>query len=65
MCNEVKKTVLQYKLVLPKGAIYDVLLKVPHVAWFLPSSFLMIGSGIQVILRLLPQQFQRLQCWYY
>jgi hypothetical protein len=26
--------------------------------------FMKIGSGIQVILRLLPQQFERLQCWY-
>jgi hypothetical protein len=24
-----------------------------------------IGSGTQVILRLLPQQYERLQCWYY
>jgi hypothetical protein len=28
---------------------------------FIPS-FMMIGLGIQVILRLLPQQFGRLQC---
>jgi hypothetical protein len=26
---------------------------------------MMIPSGIKVILRLLPQQFERLQCWYY
>jgi hypothetical protein len=26
---------------------------------------LMISSGIQVILSLLTQQFERLQCWYY
>jgi hypothetical protein len=29
------------------------------------SSFMKIGSGIQVIARLLPLQFERLQCWYY
>jgi hypothetical protein len=28
-------------------------------------SFMRIGSGIRVILRLLPQQFEMLQCWYY
>jgi hypothetical protein len=28
-------------------------------------SFVMIDPGIQVILRLLLQQFERLQCWYY
>jgi hypothetical protein len=27
--------------------------------------FMTIGSGIQAVLRLLPQQFERLQCWYY
>jgi hypothetical protein len=26
---------------------------------------MMIGSGIQVILRFLTEQFERLQCWYY
>jgi hypothetical protein len=31
---------------------------------YIPS-FIKIGSGIKVILRLLPQQFERLQCWYY
>jgi hypothetical protein len=29
------------------------------------QSFIMIGSGIQVILRLILQQFERLQCWHY
>jgi hypothetical protein len=28
-------------------------------------SFMAIGCGIQVILRLQPPQFERLQCWYY
>jgi hypothetical protein len=28
-------------------------------------SFMNIGSGIQVILRLLPLQSEKLQCWYY
>jgi hypothetical protein len=28
-------------------------------------SFMKIGLGIQVILGLLPGQFERLQCWYY
>jgi hypothetical protein len=27
--------------------------------------FVIISSGIQVILRLLPQQFERLQYWYF
>jgi hypothetical protein len=27
--------------------------------------FMMTGSGIQVILRLLPHKFEKLQCWYY
>lgn len=31
---------------------------------FIPS-FITISSGVHVILRFLPQQFQRLQCWYY
>jgi hypothetical protein len=31
---------------------------------YIPS-FMMIGSDIQVMLNLLPQQFDRLQCWYY
>jgi hypothetical protein len=31
---------------------------------YIPS-FMTIDSGIQVILRLLPQQFDWLQCWYY
>jgi hypothetical protein len=31
---------------------------------YLPS-VIQIGSGIQVVLRLLPQQFVKLQCWYY
>jgi hypothetical protein len=29
------------------------------------SKFMTIGSGVQVILRLLPKQFERLQCWYF
>jgi hypothetical protein len=28
-------------------------------------SLMTIGSGIRVILRELPEQFERLQCWYY
>jgi hypothetical protein len=28
-------------------------------------SFMTIGLGIQIILWLLPQKFERLQCWYY
>jgi hypothetical protein len=28
-------------------------------------SFMKIGCGIQVILRLVPEKFERLQCWYY
>jgi hypothetical protein len=31
---------------------------------YIPN-FMTIGSGIQVTLRLLPQQFELLQCWYY
>jgi hypothetical protein len=27
--------------------------------------FMKIGSGIQVILSLLPEEYERLQCWYY
>jgi hypothetical protein len=30
---------------------------------YIPS-FTTIGSGIRVVLRLLPQQNERLQCWY-
>jgi hypothetical protein len=29
------------------------------------ADFITIGSRILVILRLLPQQFHMLQCWYY
>jgi hypothetical protein len=35
-----------------------------HGMVVIPSS-VMIDPGIQVILRLLLQQFERLQCWYY
>jgi hypothetical protein len=28
-------------------------------------SFIRIGSGIQIIIRLLPRQSERQQCWYY
>jgi hypothetical protein len=28
-------------------------------------NFLAIGSGIKLILRILPQGFERIQCWYY
>jgi UDP-N-acetylmuramyl pentapeptide phosphotransferase/UDP-N-acetylglucosamine-1-phosphate transferase len=31
---------------------------------YIPS-FMTFGSGIQVILSLLPQQSERLECWYY
>jgi hypothetical protein len=31
---------------------------------YIPT-LMMICSSIQVILRLLPQQFERLQCWHY
>jgi hypothetical protein len=31
---------------------------------YLPS-FMKIGSGFQIILKFLPQQSERLQCWYY
>jgi hypothetical protein len=31
---------------------------------YLPS-FMKIGSGNQVTLTLLPQEFERQQCWYY
>jgi hypothetical protein len=34
----------------------DGMIYIPH--------FMKIGSGIQVILRLLPEKFERLQCWY-
>jgi hypothetical protein len=29
------------------------------------GSMVYIGSGIQVMLKLLPQQFERLRCWHY
>jgi hypothetical protein len=35
-----------------------------HGVVFIPS-FMMVGSGIQVVLRLLPQHLERLQCLYY
>jgi hypothetical protein len=37
--------------------VSDVMIYIPRL--------MTIGSGIEVILRLLPQQFERLQCWYY
>jgi hypothetical protein len=39
-----------------------------QMAWHIhgtSTSFMMIGSGIQVILRALTQQFGRSECWYY
>jgi hypothetical protein len=35
----------------------DVMIYIPY--------FMKIGSGVQVILRLLLQEFERPQCWYY
>jgi hypothetical protein len=48
-------------LLLLIGGIHEM---VSGAMIYVPSS-MTIGSGIQVILRLLPQQFERLQCWCY
>jgi hypothetical protein len=48
------------------GRIYDIYLW-DDLRWhdkYIPS-FMTIVSGIQVILRIFPQQLERLQCWYY
>jgi hypothetical protein len=29
------------------------------------SSFMPIGSGMRILLRLLPKEYERFQCWYY
>jgi uncharacterized RmlC-like cupin family protein len=44
---------LQYAIEMASGSMMYV------------PDFIMISSGIQVILRSLTQQFERLQCWYY
>jgi hypothetical protein len=52
-------------LVLLMERIYDVC-RWDNLRWhdtYIPS-FMAIDSGIQEILRVLPQQFERLQCWY-
>jgi hypothetical protein len=53
-------------LVLLMGRICDVC-RWDNLRWHdthIPR-FMKIGSGIKVILRVFPQQFERLWCWYY
>jgi hypothetical protein len=52
-------------LVLLMGGIYDMCLELIRGCMIYVPDFMPISSGIQLILRLLPQQFQRLMCWYY
>jgi hypothetical protein len=54
-----------YVTVLLIRGIYEVRLEVTSGGMICIPSFMTIRSAISVILRLLPQQFQRLQCWYY
>jgi hypothetical protein len=42
------------------GGIYEVCLEIASYGMIYLPSFMEIGSGIRV---LLPQQFERLQCW--
>jgi hypothetical protein len=52
-------------LVLPAEDIYDICLEMALGCMMYTRLFMTIGVGIQLILKLLPQQFERLQCWYY
>jgi hypothetical protein len=45
-------------LVLLMGGIYEVAIEVASCGMIYIPSFMTIGSGIQVVLRLLPQQFR-------
>jgi hypothetical protein len=44
---------------------YSVEMNSGGITYSCTPSFMMIGSGIQVITRLLSQQFDRMQCSYY
>jgi hypothetical protein len=46
------------------GRIYDTIEMTSDGMTHMPG-FMTIFSGIEVILRVLPQQFERLYCWYY
>jgi hypothetical protein len=53
-------------LVLMTGEVYEIHL-LDGFRWhdtYIPC-FMTIGSGIQVILKLLPQESERLHCWCY
>jgi hypothetical protein len=45
--------------------IYEVAVEMASGGIMYIPSFMKIGLGVQVILKLLPQQFERPQCWYY
>jgi hypothetical protein len=50
--------------VFPMGGIYEVDVEmVSDCAIYIPS-FMTIDCDIKLIIRLLSQQFERLQCWY-
>jgi hypothetical protein len=39
--------------------------EIASVGMIYVPNFMMNGSDIQAILKLLPQKYERLQCWYY
>jgi hypothetical protein len=67
MRNEVNKTIVWEAsvLVLLIGVIFRYTVDMVLDGVIYIPTFRKIGSGIQVILRLLPRQLERLYCWYY
>jgi hypothetical protein len=47
------------------GEIYEVRFDMASCGMIYIPTFMMIGCDIEAILSLVPQQFERLQCWYY
>jgi hypothetical protein len=47
------------------GGVYRVSIQMASGGMTYIQRLIMIGSGIQIMLRLIPQQFEKLQCLYY
>jgi hypothetical protein len=51
-------------MVLLMGGVYEVSIQIARGGMTYIQCFMMTGSEIQIMLRLIPQQFENLQCWY-
>jgi hypothetical protein len=65
MCNEVNETILQYVGITEREVIVRYAVESDSYGTVFIPGFMKIGSGIKVILMLLPQQFEKPQCPYY